>query len=39
MDDYEIAKFQIQEEFDKIYFLHYSGKYKPWSIKGALNLN
>ena len=38
MDDNEIAEFQFQEEFDKIYFLHFSGKYKPWSVKGALNL-
>ena len=27
------------EEEDRAMFLHYSGKFKPWSLKGALNKN
>ena len=27
----------LEEQIRKIYFLHYAGKSKPWSIKGAIH--
>ena len=38
--DMEIfEKMELSEENSNINFLHYSGKFKPWSIRGALNNN
>ena len=38
--DMEIfEKMQLNKEYSNVNFLHYSGKFKPWSVRGALNNN
>ena len=40
MDDNEFSNLMTKEGvLNDVCFFHYSGKFKPWSIKGALNLN